>query len=169
MSRFGSVTVGRRKREGAGLRLREERAGRGERRFGQKRSEEMVSLLVDRGRRTPSRVVVVVVVVPSTLRLASFFLVPSEQKETLAVQRIHRMLFRLPFQEAPYNRGEFRIEIRELSGNFVSMLLCSNRNLCLVSRTIFIYAFIYVLAIAGSRFFSCFLNFFPPISIVKID
>lgn len=155
MSRFGSVTVGRRKREGAGLRLREERAGRGERRFGQKRSEEMVSLLVDRGRRTPSRVVVVVVVVPSTLRLASFFLVPSEQKETLAVRRIHRMLFRLPFQEAPYNRGEFRIEIRELSGNFVSMLLCSNRNLCLVSRTIFIY----VLAIAGSRFFSCFSNF----------
>lgn len=102
MSRFGSVTVGRRKREGAGLRLREERAGRGERRFGQKRSEEMVSLLVDRGRRTPSRVVVVVVVVvPSTLRLASFFLVPSEQKETLAVQRIHRMLFRLPVSGGP--------------------------------------------------------------------
>lgn len=156
MSRFGSVTVGRRKREGAGLRLREERAGRGERRFGQKRSEEMVSLLVDRGRRTPSRVVVVVVVVPSTLRLASFFLVPSEQKETLAVQRIHRMLFRLPFQEAPYNRGEFRIEIRELSGNFVSMLLCSNRNLCLVSRIIFIYA--HVLAIA---IFLLFFKLFP--------
>lgn len=154
MSRFGSVTVGRRKREGAGLRLREERAGRGERRFGQKRSEEMVSLLVDRGRRTPSRVVVVVV--PSTLRLASFFLVPSEQKETLAVQRIHRMLFRLPFQEAPYNRGEFRIEIRELSGNFVSMLLCSNRNLCLVSRIIFIYA--HVLAIA---IFLLFFKLFP--------
>lgn len=83
----------RRKRERARLRLREERAGRGERRFGQKRSAEMVSLLVDRGRRTPSRVVV-----SSTLRLTSFFPVPASKKRH-AVQRIHRMLFRLPFQD----------------------------------------------------------------------